>query len=325
MEQVSCRICQNQQHNRLHTVREMMFGYRNTFRYLECGSCGCLQLVEQPDDLAKYYPEDYYSYQGRSEDVIIQRSVSKTVKRRLKAWLLDYYLQGNSVAGKLLHAKFSGYYPWIRHNMLTSHSRILDVGCGSGELLLRMYNDGFRDLTGIDPYIPEDIRYSCGITIHKQELTDLQGTFDCIMLHHAFEHMDHPADVLRTINHLLSDNGIVLIRIPVADSFAWKKYGVNWVQLDAPRHFYLHTRQSMQFLCAQSSFVIEEIMHDSWHLQFSGSERYCRDIPLVDKTPLFTDEEIRRFSQEAIVLNQKGEGDAACFFLRKSSMAAAHN
>jgi len=30
---------------------------------------------------------------------------------------------------------------------------MLDVGCGSGELLLKIYNDSFKKLAGIDPYI----------------------------------------------------------------------------------------------------------------------------------------------------------------------------
>jgi len=50
--------------------------------------------------------------------------------------------------------------------------------------------------------------------------------------------MPNPRNVFEKISGLLSDEGTLLIRIPVMDCFAWKEYGVNWFQLDAPRHFF---------------------------------------------------------------------------------------
>jgi len=38
------------------------FGLRDEFRYLECGACRCVQLVDVPADLSKYYPPNYYSF-----------------------------------------------------------------------------------------------------------------------------------------------------------------------------------------------------------------------------------------------------------------------
>jgi len=49
----SCKICQNAQDNRFHTAREMSFGLRDQFIYLECGHCGCVQIVEIPSDMQK--------------------------------------------------------------------------------------------------------------------------------------------------------------------------------------------------------------------------------------------------------------------------------
>jgi hypothetical protein len=57
-----CSICGNTGGNKTHSVREMMFGMRDVFQYLECGACGCLQLLNIPKDMGKYYPEQYYSF-----------------------------------------------------------------------------------------------------------------------------------------------------------------------------------------------------------------------------------------------------------------------
>ncbi len=43
--------------------------------------------------------------------------------------------------------------------------------CGSGELLLRMYTEGFENLSSVDPFIEADIRYPCGVLIEKSRLT----------------------------------------------------------------------------------------------------------------------------------------------------------
>ena len=137
------------------------------------------------------------------------------------------------------------------------------------------------------------------------------------MLHHAFEHMDQPLSILKKMFHLLNNKGFVLIRIPVAACYAWRKYGVNWVQLDPPRHFFLHTTKSIQLLCEQSGFQLVDVVYDSYSLQFTGSEKYLRNIPLVEDTEIFSEKEIRDFTNEANRLNKIKDGDAACFYLFK--------
>ena len=58
-----CKVCGNIAGNKLHAVKEMQLGLRKMFTYMECGNCGCMQLVDIPEDLGKYYPnEGYYSF-----------------------------------------------------------------------------------------------------------------------------------------------------------------------------------------------------------------------------------------------------------------------
>ena len=56
-----CRVCGNESGNVLHAAREMFFGTRHPFTYVECGACSTLQLREVPD-LRPYYTDDYYSF-----------------------------------------------------------------------------------------------------------------------------------------------------------------------------------------------------------------------------------------------------------------------
>ncbi len=108
---------------------------------------------------------------------------------------------------------------------------------------MKMRKDGFRDLTGFDPYIENDIFYENGVSVYRKDILESNNKYDFIMLHDSYEHMSEPVKVLEDLSRILNSNRYLLIRIPVIDSYAWKKYRENWVSLDAPRHLFLHTEK----------------------------------------------------------------------------------
>jgi SAM-dependent methyltransferase len=315
-----CAVCANSKGNMTHVAREMMFGFRDQFEYLECGQCGCLQLKNVPADLPDYYPPDYYSL---SETVPPSVGWIGMTLRRARSELILHETPGLArlVSG---HRPEPAWVPWLR-GRVTTRSRILDLGCGAGHFLLELRKQGFRNLTGVDAFIARTIRYANGVTIYKSRVEDVRGTFDLVMLHHSFEHMPRPLDVLKRISQLLRPGGAVLLRTPLADSFAWRRYGTNWVQLDAPRHLFLHTKMSMALLASRSGFATTEIRYDSSAFQFWGSEQYARDIPLRSPSSyaenpaasIFLPTEIADFERQARELNEAAEGDQAGFFLRR--------
>lgn len=320
-----CQICNNVENNKYYDIREMMFGYRDNFRYFECSKCGCIQIQEIPKNITKYYPENYFAKPNRK----LLRKDSF-----IKSWLIrertKYFLYQKNLIGKLVSLFlevepvpiFAGWN-WVdalKNINLGLDAAILDVGGGHGSLLYYLRKQGFLNLTGVDPYIEKDI-FSESIKIYKKELEFLDKQFDFIMLHHSFEHMPQPKVIFRQLYRLLKSQRYLLIRIPVASCFAWKKYGVNWAQLDAPRHFFLHTPESIKILADEVGFQIVDIIYDSTEFQFWVSELYMKDIPLQEgwstKNSIFSTEEIRAFRTEAKKLNQERQGDQACFYLYK--------
>ena len=141
------------------------------------------------------------------------------------------------------------------------------------------------------------------------------------MLNHSFEHMPDPLRQLTYLEKLLSDGGICMVRVPVASSYAWRHYGVDWVQLDAPRHLYLHTPMSMGILAEKSGLEVFDIRYDSTYFQFTGSEMYARNISLSEAENMpseqFSRRAVRRYQHMAEKLNAKGLGDQAAFYLRR--------
>lgn len=315
-----CKICGNSENNTTHVAREMMLGLRDEFTYMECAKCACLQLVNPPKEISTYYPSDYYSYAN-------PRSLASILKR-LRA---SYARKGLNPFGALV-AYLYGPDDAIRSISrldLKKDVRLLDVGCGSGGLLSNLKRMGFKNLAGVDPFLPSSTERN-GIRLLKKELSELDGEFDVVMLHHAFEHMEDPASVLEHLRRILSPEGIIILRIPLCDSYAWKHYGVNWHQLDAPRHLFLHTNKSMSILAEQAQLVISEIIYDSTLLQFVISEEYLRDIAQADKNSyikdpfrsIFSLRDIRTFVRQGRQLNRDKNGDSACFYLRKELLTA---
>jgi len=227
----------------------MAFGLRDKFEYLECGSCGCVQLLEIPRDMAKYYPPNYYSFQ--------KHGALKTFIRH--QWSAHAYGNSNLI-GKLVAGLFFANRAMesVRRSGVSKEARILDVGCGSGRFLLDLAYLGFANLTGADPFNERDLVYENGVRVLKRQLSEIEGTFDLIMLHYSYEHMDKPEAVLREIHRLLGPGGQAILRIPVASSYAWRRYGVNWVNFDPPRHFYLHTFKSIDLLTRRVGLEVEE-------------------------------------------------------------------
>ncbi|MFZ6022876.1 MAG: class I SAM-dependent methyltransferase [Bacteroidota bacterium] len=315
MNQLQCRICYNVDGNKIFSTQEMMFGFRDSFTYIECVSCGTVQIEKIPSNIEKYYPSDYYSY-AQDENA----GISFKDWRKGKVFQFNY---GKKTIIGFLLAPFSSKPPlWMKKKYFNLNSKILDVGSGSGKLLLEMQRGGFKNLTGADPFIQANIEYGNGVTILKKAFTDIHEKFDCIMFHHSFEHMDNPEEIFNHLSGTLTEQGFALIRIPVADSFSFRKYRQNWVNLDPPRHFYLHTDKSIEILAHKAGLIIADKFRDSNQFQFYGSELYKNNIPLEDYNKglypdYFSKAQIRAFRKEAKRLNKMNEGDWACYFLRK--------
>ncbi len=299
-----------------------MYGADGAFFYLECAACGCLQLLDIPADLGAFYPSDYCSF-GRA------KSKSITPWRRwLKSLRTRILLGHGGIAGRLLKPFFPlpPYGDWIQRLSMGLDARILDVGCGSGHLLLRLQKDGFSALAGIDPYLPERLEYPGGLVVNKQRIEALDGVFDLIMLHHSFEHMDHPREVLATLVQRLAPGGRLLIRIPLAGSYAWRKYGVSWANLDAPRHLFLHTPRSLSLLAALVDLRITATLFDSQYKQIALSEWISLGGTMADfdqgANAYFTSEDLSGFKRLARTLNAQRDGDSAAFILERAGSVA---
>jgi 2-polyprenyl-3-methyl-5-hydroxy-6-metoxy-1,4-benzoquinol methylase len=316
---MQCRICGSTGEHRTYVAKEMMLGLRDEHAYFQCVDCNCLQITTIPDDLARYYPENYYSYRDTA-------SADNALKQTLIKQRNYYAATGQGLLGRLLqflspNAKLAT----LRPTGITPQSTILDVGCGAGHLLHSLRDVGFQHLLGIDPFNRETIQYDNGLRIEKRDIFSATGAWDLVMFHHSFEHLPDQQAHLKRAFELVKPGGMALVRVPTVSSWAWQEYGVNWAQLDAPRHLYLHSLVSMHQLATQTGFNLEQVVYDSNGFQFWGSQQYEHDIALREprswaENPaqsLFSAKQIQEFEQRARELNTLNQGDQAAFYLRK--------
>lgn len=320
---MKCRICNNNEGNKTFEIREMMFGSRDEFKYFQCSRCHCLQIAEIPQDLHRYYPPDYYSYFSHT---VSNTGFIKRIKKFARKQRDFYALFNRGAAGKFIYKFFPEEPLRILSKLnLSKDESILDVGCGHGCILYSLKNNGFNNLLGIDKYINGDIEYENGLKIQKKSIHDVKGNWNLIMFNHSFEHFPEPQQTLNIVSKLLVENGTCLIRIPIISSWAWRHYGANWVQIDAPRHLFLHSIESIETMAHKAGLVSEKTIYDSNEFQFWGSEQYKENIPLNDvrsykvnpANSIFSRKDIAEFKLKAKELNLKKQGDSASFFLRK--------
>jgi SAM-dependent methyltransferase len=302
-----------------------MFGGGEEFDYFCCGDCGCLQIERVPEDLARYYPPNYYSFH-----------LQPVPQRGLKSWLAakrDFSAAtGRGVLGRLLNKSKRARDEILALGGIPARKemRILDVGCGRGDVLSILYRAGVGHLEGVDPYLSGDVEVLPGLRVCKRALQEVSGEFDIIMLHHAFEHVQFGLELLAAARQRLSGEGQILLRLPTAESAAWERYRQNWVQLDAPRHLFLHTRKSLGILAEQAGLGVERSWCDSSAFQFWASELYEQGLSLYDQSGssrdpknYFSKAQMRAFVRQTKILNATDRGDQLAVILRARKTVSA--
>ena len=317
-----CILCGNIEGNVLYPVKELQLGLGEDFTYQLCGSCGSMQLQDVPDHLGKYYPnEDYYSF-----NLGLQVRKKADTLRKIKA---SYLLFGkNKLLGSLLSIgyKLPEQLQWMKDLGAKYDDAILDIGTGNGSLLARLFQIGFTNLTGIDPFINESKDYG-SIKILKKDIYEVTDQYDVVMMHHSLEHMFEPKKVLAQAMKIIKPGGSLMIRIPIMAHYGWQQYGVYWCGIDAPRHIFIPSEKQMRVLAGQAGFTVEKWYYDSSDYLIWSSEQYKQGIPLHDpKSHMFNKDGSSQFSKEDIkgfraimkVENEKGNGDTAVICLRKA-------
>lgn len=313
-----CGLCGYEGLFTRYSVAEMMFGTGETFDYVQCPGCECLQITEVPTNLGSHYRGSYYSYRPRSR----AHGLAGWLVRARNRYLLGRFDPlGRWFARQRPYAALASLGPLH----LRGDESILDVGAGGGELLIALQGVGFRHLLGIDPFLSCDLELSDGLVIRGCGIGDVNGSWDVVMFHHSLEHMPDQVAALGAAARLLAPSGRCIVRVPTVSSWAWRHYGVHWAQLDAPRHLWLHSRRSLTLLVERAGLRLDRIGCDSTAFQFWASEQYRQGQALIDEhthtlqpAPHFFDAAtLAGYARRAAEFNSIGKGDQLVAWMTK--------
>jgi 2-polyprenyl-3-methyl-5-hydroxy-6-metoxy-1,4-benzoquinol methylase len=156
---------------------------------------------------------------------------------------------------------------------------ILDIGCGTGEFLNSLSENGFKPF-GIEP---NKKAREHAIAKYKLDINDEDGlhdfspsSFEIITLWHVLEHVYNLDERLAQIKKLLKPDGVLVIAVPNPDSYDAKIYNKYWAAYDVPRHLYHFAQSDMLNLMETFSFELIEVVpmkFDSYYVSLL-SEKY---------------------------------------------------
>lgn len=233
-------------------LRDRLFAAPGTWSVRECGgeACGLLWLdpVPLPEDLGRVYTE-YFTHGERPPR---PPSLLRRVLLAARAGFLARHHGGPPAgAGARLLALLPHLHPgWkaelhhrAMHLRVRPGGRLLEVGCGTGELL-----DGARGLgwtvTGVD-FDPAAVAVARrrGLDVREGDLAAQRfpdGAFDAVAMFHVFEHVPDPPALLAECRRILAPGGRLVVATPNPRSRGRRRFGEAWMGLDPPRHLHLY-------------------------------------------------------------------------------------
>jgi 2-polyprenyl-3-methyl-5-hydroxy-6-metoxy-1,4-benzoquinol methylase len=207
------------------------FDYGKTGELQQCKTCGFIQCTDL-DHVVNYYEE------------LEDREYENTRQERK--------LQEQKLIRVLAKYKPDG--------------RLLDIGAGSGIMVEAAIEKGYQAI-GIEPSrwlhqnaIKLGLPVVQGIFPHP----DVHGPFDIITFVDVIEHVIQPGNLLKDINKVLAEDGIMVLVTPDVRSVAARLLGYKWWHYRFA-HIGYFNRKNLSYLLEKTGFQIIKMSRPSWY------------------------------------------------------------
>lgn len=200
--QRTCPVCTGKKVKFLQTMdfaRESHCILPESYRIVECNNCG---FVYDDLDADEGLFEQYY------------RSCTK------------YTSSGTGGAGGLTMIDRIRYHKLLKwlSPFLNAELIIADVGCGKGGLLRFLRENGFQNLTGIEPSpgCVEVIRHQLKMDAVCSDIKSLNSTnqFELVIVANVLEHVFNLREAVKQLSKIITPNGMIAVEVPDASRYA---------------------------------------------------------------------------------------------------------
>jgi 2-polyprenyl-3-methyl-5-hydroxy-6-metoxy-1,4-benzoquinol methylase len=234
MERISkCKLCGGLNQEYIFDVEDHYS--QEFFSLVRCLNCGLIFTNPRPShlELSKYYPDSYYGETGRRFHPIIEKVVQYSRKRMAKKIVSKFRVPG----------------------------RILEIGSGRGTLLYEMAkHDWIAYGTEYSKQLVKEVSKNFGIRVYPTpNLNDCKFPdkyFNVVICFHVLEHMPEPIETLEEIRRIIHPNGLLIIAVPNIDGLTSRITRNNWFGIDAPRHLFHFTPDSLERSLNKTGFRI---------------------------------------------------------------------
>jgi len=216
----ACLVCGSEQFATLFQASDRLYHTtRKEFSVVRCGNCGLVRLDPQPspEELRRYYPENYWFAPDRSAASRLEEAYRRLVLRD--------------------HVRFAA-----QAMAAAPAGPLLDIGCGGGLFLGLMRARGFR-VMGLD-----SAPAAAAIAWRRQQAPAVCGvlerppfagqSFAAITMFHVLEHVHDPRVYLAAAHKLLVRGGRLIVQVPNAACWQFRVLGRAWNGVDVPRHLF---------------------------------------------------------------------------------------
>lgn len=166
----------------------------------------------------------------------------------------DQSYNNSDIASPIMQAHYLHIARQIRRFLpdpLTK-TKIIEIGCGRGELLSVLETFGYQNIFGYDPAAPKKLDHIKQEYWHKLSENDIA---DCFILRHTLEEITKPGEFVRDIAESLSSRGLLYVEI------------TNATTLNDPEGIFslypecqnLFTLDSIVFLATGNNMLVQEV------------------------------------------------------------------
>lgn len=234
---VPCPYCHTEDYDVVATGRDFEFETsEKNYQFVSCKECGLLRLNPRPNitDLNNIYPKEYNCYHIETFYHPLLNIIRLFFQKRIVSDI---------------------------KKLCNKQALILDVGCGSGELLLllRKYGSKNWNLAGNDitdaskgSLIKHNIDFIKG---RFEDLNFHRGDWDVIILQGVIEHLDDPDKVIKGAYRMLKKGGYLMLITPSSESWDARLFKSKyWAQWHFPRHWVIYNPTLIKMQLIKNGF-----------------------------------------------------------------------
>jgi SAM-dependent methyltransferase len=140
----------------------------------------------------------------------------------------------------------------IKRQGVRSGNRILDYGCGAGLYVDFLRQKGYPNVSGYDPFVPK---------FANPETID--SSYDAVVSYDVIEHVENPAEFLRSVRRLVRPGGLVVIGTPNADYISTDRPGDP--NLHVPYHRHILSERALLALAREQGMEPVHIYRRSFY------------------------------------------------------------